>query len=83
MRDVDIVVLRQVWKIVQAITRNSNDLCTRCNRTIFKVWSDYIKHSSFQNLWMTRNRTKGSQTTLRQSLTTQWYRNLTSDGRRW
>ena len=58
MRDVDIVDLCQIWKTVQAITCNSDDFCTSCKRTIFKVWSNDIKHGSLQNFWMTRNRTK-------------------------
>jgi hypothetical protein len=47
MRDVDIIVLHQIWKAVQAITRNSDYFCTSGNSTEFKVWSDDIKNSSF------------------------------------
>ena len=53
----DIIVLRQIWKTVQAVTRNSDDFYASCNRTIFKVWSDNVEHSSFKDLWMARNRT--------------------------
>jgi hypothetical protein len=58
MRDVDIIVLRQIWKAIQAITSNSDYFCTSSNSTVFKVWANDIKNSSFQNLWMTRNRTE-------------------------
>ena len=57
MRDVDVIVLRQIWKTVQAITRNSDYLCSSSNSTEFKVWADDIKNSSFRDLWMTCNRT--------------------------
>jgi hypothetical protein len=47
MRDVDIIVLRQIREAVQAITRNSDYFCTSGNSTIFKVLTNDIKNSSF------------------------------------
>ena len=54
----DIIVLRQIWEAVQAITSNSDYFCTSGNSTVFEVLANDIKNSRFQNLWMTRNRTE-------------------------
>ena len=85
MRNVDIIILRQIWKAVQAITRNSDYLCTCSNSTVFKVLTNDIKNSSFQNFWMSRNRTRGGNNpeSVLLQLNELFFLNLTLDERHW
>jgi len=58
MRNMQLVILRQIWKIVQYIARNSNDLGgSRC-RSMTNIGSDDIKYTSLGARWVTSDGTR-------------------------
>ena len=61
MRDMYVIVLRQIWETIQAIVNDGDDFCPGCNGSCFEVRTDDIKHSGLREVRMTRYRTGDNQ----------------------
>ena len=60
MRDVNVVVLREVWEAIETVIRNSYDLSPSCDKARPQILRDDIKDSGLGDSWMTRHGTKGN-----------------------
>jgi len=56
MRQMYVIVLRQIWEAVHAVIGHRDDFGTRSYRPMFQIRADYIEEGCLEKLRMTGDR---------------------------
>ena len=56
MRQMYVIVLRQIWEAVYAVIGHRDDFGTRSYRPMFQIRTNYIEEGCLEKLWMTGDR---------------------------